>query len=120
MKIKSLPIYISNFKEMIESNYLYIDKTQYIYSLLKQHYQYLETISQTEIHPESLGNFDLEDIPLIPLLFQTGYLTIADEEATGKFKLGFPNREVELSFTRFLVKRQKKSTHLEHVEEIVR
>ncbi|WP_146617254.1 AAA family ATPase [Candidatus Babela massiliensis] len=33
MILKKLPIYISSFKDMIEGNCLYIDKTKYIYDL---------------------------------------------------------------------------------------
>jgi len=34
--MKELPLGIQNFKEIIEGNYIYVDKTQYIYNLLKQ------------------------------------------------------------------------------------
>ena len=51
-----------------------------------------------------LESFDLENIPLIPLLFQTGYLTFSDYDPnTDKFKLGFPNYEVEDSFKKYVV-----------------
>ncbi|WP_146617284.1 AAA family ATPase [Candidatus Babela massiliensis] len=35
MKIKDLSIYISNFKDMVQGDYLYVDKTKYIYKLFK-------------------------------------------------------------------------------------
>lgn len=34
--MKKLPIFVSNFEEMITGNYLYIDKTQFIYPLVKE------------------------------------------------------------------------------------
>jgi hypothetical protein len=34
--MKKLPIGISDFKELIEGNYIYVDKTQYIYKLINQ------------------------------------------------------------------------------------
>ncbi|CDK31001.1 AAA family ATPase [Candidatus Babela massiliensis] len=40
MILKKLPIYISDFKKMIQDNYLYIDKTEYIYKLFKDSTQY--------------------------------------------------------------------------------
>lgn len=41
---------------------------------------------------------------LVPLLFQTGYLTIADfDEATQKYKLKYPNTEVRHSFLNHLL-----------------
>ena len=35
-KLKKLPIDVSNFKLMIEGNYLYVDKTEQIYNLITQ------------------------------------------------------------------------------------
>jgi hypothetical protein len=35
-KMKKLPIGISDFKELIEGNYIYVDKTEYIYKLINQ------------------------------------------------------------------------------------
>ena len=39
---------------------------------------------------------------LLYLLFQTGYITIKDVDKDGFYKLGFPNKEVEISFTTYL------------------
>ncbi len=36
MITKSLPLYVSNFNEMITGNYVYVDKTEYIYPLVKK------------------------------------------------------------------------------------
>ena len=50
------------------------------------------------------GNFEIDNIPLIPLLLQTGYLTLAKyNEQTNNFNLKIPNFEVEKSFTKFIV-----------------
>jgi hypothetical protein len=76
----------------------------FLISLLKTQFSSLENIENLEISSSSLGSFDLENIPLIPLLFQTGYLTFSDYDSeTDKFKLGFPNHEVEDSFKKYLV-----------------
>lgn len=51
-----------------------------------------------------LSSFDITSIPLVPLLFQTGYITIKAYEAfNDRYRLGFPNREVEESFEKFLI-----------------
>ncbi len=47
-------------------------------------------------------NFDLEDLRLKGLLFQTGYLTIRDFH-DGEFTLGFPNQEVRSGFYKRLL-----------------
>ncbi len=44
--------------------------------------------------------YEINDISLISLLFQTGYLTIKQVDIRKRaVTLGFPNREVERSFT---------------------
>jgi len=86
-------------------NYWYQSGTPtFLIHLIKNQYTGIEKIDQKEFGSDGLGNFEINNIPLIPLLFQTGYLTIASyNEITGKFKLNFPNYEVELSFTKFLI-----------------
>ena len=56
---------------------------------------------------ELLSTFDVDDIATEALLFQTGYLTIADEENLGGeplYRLGYPNREVRQSLNRSLLR----------------
>ena len=55
---------------------------------------------------ELLSAFDVDRIATEALLFQTGYLTILDEEAVGGetfYRLGYPNREVRQSLNRSLL-----------------
>ena len=54
-----------------------------------------------------LSTFDVDDIATEALLFQTGYLTILDEEDLGGeplYRLGYPNREVRQSLNRSLLR----------------
>ena len=56
---------------------------------------------------ELLSTFDVDHIATEALLFQTGYLTIADEEDMGGepvYYLGYPNREVRQSLNRSLLR----------------
>ena len=56
---------------------------------------------------ELLSTFDVDDIATEALLFQTGYLTITDEEDLGGklvYRLGYPNREVRQSFNESLLR----------------
>ena len=49
---------------------------------------------------ELLSTFDVDDIAIEALLFQTGYLTIRQTEPRGErmfYRLGYPNREVRQS-----------------------
>ena len=54
-----------------------------------------------------LSTFDVDDIATEALLFQTGYLTIEDEEDLGGepvYRLCYPNREVRQSLNRSLLR----------------
>ena len=56
---------------------------------------------------ELLSTFDVDDIATEALLFQTGYLTIRDEEDLGGepvYRLAYPNREVRQSLNRSLLR----------------
>ncbi len=56
---------------------------------------------------ELLSKFDVGDISTEALLFQTGYLTIAEEKnLAGKilYRLGYPNREVKQSLNEHLLR----------------
>ena len=55
---------------------------------------------------ELLSKFDVDDIATEALLFQTGYLTIADERNLGGktlYRLRYPNREVKQSLNEHLL-----------------
>ena len=60
---------------------------------------------------ELLSAFDVDDISVEALLFQTGYLTIVGEEtADGLYRLDYPNREVKHSLNRRLLRAMAPTT----------
>ncbi len=60
----------------------------------------LENIS---VNPDELKNFDIERLRLIPVLYQTGYLTIKEKAGfMNNVFLDFPNQEVRESYYRGL------------------
>jgi hypothetical protein len=64
----------------------------------------VQEIDGVQVEEGELETMDLEFPRLIPLLFQTGYLTIKGSgETTDLLTLGYPNHEVADSFTKFLV-----------------
>lgn len=76
----------------------------FLVNILREKYKSLENITTGKISVSSLGTFDIENIPLITLLFQTGYLTIkAFDTITRKYRLGLANKEVEISFEKQLM-----------------
>jgi hypothetical protein len=63
-------------------------------------------IENVELPPEAFGKYNEDEITLIPLMYQAGYLTIKDyNEFSMSYKLGYPNTEVRSSFSEFLTKR---------------
>ena len=51
----------------------------------------------------SITDYRADNPDIVPLLYQTGYLTIVDyDKATGLYILGFPNEEVEYGFLKSL------------------
>jgi hypothetical protein len=87
------------------SNYWFDSGTpSLLVPLIRNQYTSLAEVTEVEISSSDLETFDLEHSPLVPLLFQTGYLTIAGyNQQTNRFKLGYPNFEVEGSFKQFIV-----------------
>ncbi len=64
-------------------------------------------ISQVEIMEDALGTYEPSNPSLVPLLYQTGYLTIKGFEQVGEtrlYTLGFPNEEVSAAFNGALVR----------------
>ena len=72
-------------------NYWYQSGTPtFLIHLIENQYNAINDIDNVEFSQDSLGNFKIDNIPLIPLLFQTGYLTITDyDQKKNKFKLIF-------------------------------
>lgn len=63
----------------------------------------LENMTRDEITADLLGSLDAIDTNPLPLLYQSGYLTIKNYNPRFMtYQLGFPNGEVERGFSRFL------------------
>ena len=63
----------------------------------------LEDMTREGLTADTLNSIDIMDENPLPLLFQSGYLTIKSYDVEfGEYILGFPNREVEEGFTKFL------------------
>ncbi len=87
------------------ANYWFASGTpSFLINLFKNQYQALPDLQEAEISADSLGTFNLSNIPLVPLLFQAGYLTITDYNPVSRnYKLGYPNLEVEESLKKHIV-----------------
>jgi len=78
----------------------------FLLDLIKQKKYFLPDLENLEIAEVQLGEFQLNNIDLNALLFQTGYLTYKSEYRLGLynyFRLKIPNIEVRLGLNDFLI-----------------
>lgn len=75
--------------------------------------QHLYDFDEVIINQNDLGNFDIENLKIEPLLFQTGYLTIVDHDPLFRqYKLSFPNLEVRESYLNNLLQAYLESNQM--------
>lgn len=74
-----------------------------VYQLQKTCYS-LDAMTEEELTTDTLNSIDIMDENPLPLLYQSGYLTLKDyDDRFDSYILGFPNREVEQGFVRYLL-----------------
>lgn len=76
----------------------------YLVDLLKRSHYNLYNMAHTETDSDVLNSIDSTSTNPIPVIYQSGYLTIKGyDRRFGIYRLGFPNREVEEGFMKFLL-----------------
>ena len=96
------PVSVNTFFDRKEfENFWFATGTPtFLIDLLKQQGVFdLHAIGQSTLDFDS---FDLEDIRLFGLLYQTGYLTIQSRDEFGQYTLDYPNREVKNAMLAYL------------------
>lgn len=74
-----------------------------VYQLKKTEYP-LDNMTEEELTTDTLNSIDIMDENPLPLLYQSGYLTIKNyDKEFDCYQLCFPNREVEQGFIRYLL-----------------
>ena len=64
----------------------------------------LENLTTEELSTDTLNSIDIMDQNPLPLLYQSGYLTLKSyDKEFDSYILGFPNREVEQGFIKYLL-----------------
>ena len=79
----------------------------FLLKLVRERQYYLPNIEKISLSKVDLGSFDVNDITLETVLFQTGYLTIKQVEACDGdklFYLTYPNREVKASLNQYILR----------------
>lgn len=75
----------------------------FLVETLKRNHYKLDNLTREEVTADLLGSLDSIDTNPLPLLYQSGYLTIKSYDPDFEtYLLGFPNKEVEKGFTKFL------------------
>ena len=76
----------------------------YLVEVMKQDNYPLPDLTQEQVTGDFLNSIDSMSTNPIPLIYQSGYLTIKDYDSEfGFYTLGFPNKEVEEGFTDYLL-----------------
>lgn len=76
----------------------------FLVELLKLHHYELENLTKEQISADVINSVDSMSTNPIPVIYQSGYLTIKGyDERFKKYRLGFPNKEVEEGFLNFLL-----------------
>jgi hypothetical protein len=73
----------------------------FLIKLIKEKEYDISELENKIVKKNILEKFDIEEIRIEALMFQTGYLTIKEvynKEYGQEYKLGFPNKEVRISF----------------------
>jgi hypothetical protein len=96
---------LNTFKKNEFNNYWFETGTpSYLVYLLKKHHFNLEKMATAECDSDVLNSVDSQSANPIPVIYQSGYLTIKDYDPEFKlYQLGFPNKEVENGFLKFLL-----------------
>jgi hypothetical protein len=64
----------------------------------------LYDFEEIEIGGNALSSYDIQKLEIIPLMFQTGYLTMKSySEMSDVYVLGYPNKEVRKSYIEVLM-----------------
>lgn len=99
----SILLFLSNLEFL---NYWFATGTPtFLLQVIKAKQFSILSLDDASITPDDLDSVNIEDITVIPLLFQTGYLTIKFyDEQKSNYLLDFPNLEVKQSFFKFILK----------------
>jgi hypothetical protein len=76
----------------------------FLINLLRGHNYRLEEVQQRKVGELAFSAYELENLAIVPLLYQTGYLTIKGYDPEQRlYELGYPNREVEDAFLTYIL-----------------
>jgi hypothetical protein len=91
-------------KAQFDSYWFETGTPSYLVNLLQLHHYDLEKMAHAATSVKSINSTDSQSTDPIPVIYQSGYLTIKHYDSEFKvYDLGFPNEEVEEGFFDFLL-----------------
>jgi len=76
----------------------------FLIKLIEQRGYDVRELDNLELNELAFSAYELDDLSVVPLLYQTGYLTIKHyDPASRLYRLGYPNFEVEHAFLTYLL-----------------
>jgi len=103
------PVSVMKFFDSQEfSNYWFETGTpSFLLKLIEANEYELNKVGTNEVDEMAFSSYEIDNLSVLPLLFQTGYVTIKkfyiDEDQFRCYTLGFPNREVESAFNSHVI-----------------
>jgi len=87
------------------SNYWFETGTpRFLIELIQNTFEEFQMVEEVSLSPSAFSASEIENLSLITLLYQTGYVTIKDyAPEAGTFTLTYPNEEVRQSFSASLL-----------------
>ena len=99
----------------------------FLIKLLKQNDYDVSSIEKLEMDKIGFSAYEIDNLAIEPLLFQTGYITIKDYDPDfASYTLSYPNLEVKNAFIRFLmddftpVRKELANSHLIKITKALR
>lgn len=84
--------------QRFEPHWFKTGSPKFLFDLIKNANEF--DYNELQLSAELLDSYDIENLDIKTLLFQTGYLTIKDVDEYGDFHLDYPNQEVQQAMNR--------------------
>jgi len=99
-------LFIKN-QRMFKNYWFETGTPKFLIDLIKMNHYFVPRFNSLETDESLVNSFDIENLDLETILFQTGYLTIKrliQSEMGVVYQLGFPNKEVQISFNNSILR----------------
>ena len=98
-------LFIKN-QQMFKNYWFETGTPKFLIDLIKKNNYFIPEFNRLKTDESLINSFDIENLALETLLFQTGYLTIKQlllSDVGVSYELGFPNKEVQISFNNYIL-----------------